>query len=66
MALELASLSVELASIIATGKQLKRPIKIPRPGETGDTPGKIAHDKAQDGIRKAVSVLSQTSKTVRR
>jgi hypothetical protein len=62
---DLLALLVEVSSVTASGKQLKKPIEVPRPKQPKPQPepGQSATDAA---YKRAVGVLAATSKKVKR
>jgi len=68
---DLLALLIELTSVTAAGKQIQKPITLPRPGEKASkSPGMEMRDasrSAQDhAFKKGVGVLAATTKAVSR
>lgn len=68
MEMELLALNAELASIAASGQQLKKPIKIPRPKHVRKPNSGVRHadsvpgGTAPDAYKRGVSVLAATTR----
>lgn len=64
---DLLALSIEVASITASGRQLRKPITLPRPGDKSkpQAPQSPA-GRTDDAFKRGISVLAASAKGVAR
>lgn len=63
---ELLALNAELTSVVASGKQLKKPITIPRPKEKKKATPREDAVSTDAAYKKGIGVLAQSAKGVSR
>ena len=63
---DLLALLVEVSSVTASGRQLKKPIEVPRPKAPAPKAPAVTGKSERDvAFKKAVNVLASTSRAVR-
>lgn len=65
MEADLLALAVEVASVTASGRQLREPIKVPRPGEQrqGGMQRPRTAEEVDAAYRKGIAVLAATRRS---